>query len=330
VLWATETTLVTYAAGVPPLEIVALAFAAAAMLSPAVWWVTGDSPLAAFRQPLSVWLVTVPAITAYHACIYFSLQEAPPAPAALLGGCTPLFIVLGSAFLPGERLRWWHIVGAIAGAEGLICLVIEGGQGFSGGPHRMFYLGCVGAAAGLWGVYSLVSRRFGDVPTSAMGTFYAAAAVLAGIVHLATERWVTPTLVQSAAIAGLGLLPMGLALLIWDYGVKKGDIQALGASSYVEPLIGALLVQFVGAGQLQWPMLISAGVILGGALVASAGLWADDQHVEPSTSSETNALIDQLRTLAVSMREAEATLEEISPSSNRLMPSQPIRKSKAA
>jgi drug/metabolite transporter (DMT)-like permease len=87
-------------------------------------------------------------IVAYHACIYFALQEAPPAPAALLGGCTPLFIVLGSAMLPGERLRWWHIAGAIAGAEGLVCLVLEGGESFAGGRTRPFILHASGRQPG--------------------------------------------------------------------------------------------------------------------------------------------------------------------------------------
>jgi hypothetical protein len=101
---------------------------------------------------------------------------------------------------------------------------------------------------------------------------------------------------------------MGLALLAWDYGVKKGDIQALGASSYVEPLIGGVLVHFVGAGQLQWSMLISAVVILGGALVAGAGLWAVDEEPESSDDSAVDAMVERLRVVSATMHEAEATL----------------------
>ncbi len=32
-------------------------------------------------------------------------------------------------------------------------------------------------------------------------------------------------------------LPVGLAFYTWDYGVKKGDIQLLGAASYAAPLL---------------------------------------------------------------------------------------------
>jgi drug/metabolite transporter (DMT)-like permease len=125
-LWATETTLITYTTGIPPIQTVALAFGFAAALSPAVWLITGDGPLEAFRHPLRVWLLIVGALVAYHACIYYATQLAPPAPAALLRGTTPLMFVIGSALLPGARLRWWHVLGAGMGFDGVIMLIDSG------------------------------------------------------------------------------------------------------------------------------------------------------------------------------------------------------------
>jgi drug/metabolite transporter (DMT)-like permease len=273
-LWATETVLVTFVQGLPTLEIVALAFAAASLLSPVAWKMTGGKPLDAFRQPLSMWLVTVSCLVLYHACIYYAVHRVPATPAALLHGATPLFIVLGSALLPGERLRWWHLAGAACGASGMYWLV-DTGSDEALNSSSAFYLACIGVAAGLWGVYSLVSRRFGDVPTGAMGTFYAAAAIVAGIGHLLFETWVTPNLQQIAIIAALGLLPMGIALYLWDYGVKRGDIQALGAASYVEPLIGAFLVVVAGQGGFQWTMLVAGLLIIGGSIIAAGSLLGD-------------------------------------------------------
>ena len=82
ILWATETTLITFTTALPPLQTVALAFMFASLLSPLVWWSTGTHPLAAFKQPPIVWAVTVVALVGYHACIYYATQKAPPAPAA--------------------------------------------------------------------------------------------------------------------------------------------------------------------------------------------------------------------------------------------------------
>ena len=272
-LWATETTLITYTTAIPPLQTVTIAFACAALLSPFLWLVTGTSPLAAFRQPASVWLLTIGSLSGYHACIYYATQQAPPAAAALLQGTTPLMIVIGSALLPGERLRWWHVVGAGLGLCGVSMLIEIGRESRASDLDAAFYLSLIGIAAGLWGLYSVASRRLPDVPSATLGVFYLACAAVLAIAHVAVETWVEPSVAEWTAIAALGIVPMGLAICFWDYGVKHGDIQALGAFSYVEPFIGAVLVALFTTGVLGWDLLWSGVLVLGGAALASANLW---------------------------------------------------------
>jgi hypothetical protein len=93
-----------------------------------------------------------------------------------------------------------------------------------------------------WRLYSVFARTMPEVPTSALGMFYAASAAVSFVAHLALEDWVQPNGAEWLAMAALGCLPMGLAIYFWDHGLKRGDIQALGAFSYVEPFIGAVLV----------------------------------------------------------------------------------------
>jgi drug/metabolite transporter (DMT)-like permease len=289
-LWATETTLITYTTGIPPIQTVALAFAFAAALSPAVWLITGDGPLVAFRHPLRVWLLIVGALVAYHACIYYATQLAPPAPAALLQGTTPLMIVIGSALLPGERLRWWHVLGAGMGFVGVIMLIDSGEAAAGANGDAVLHLSLIGVAAALWGLYSIASRGLPDVPSSALGSFYIAAALVSFGLHFAVEDWVVPTREEWAAIAALGILPMGLAIYFWDFGVKHGDIQALGAFAYVEPFVGAVLVALFANGVLGLDLLWSGALVVGGAAIASTGLWRPAQPVaeplEPAIPGE--------------------------------------------
>jgi drug/metabolite transporter (DMT)-like permease len=285
-LWATETTLITYTTAIPPIQTVALAFGFAALLSPLVWMVTGTSPLVALRFPARVWFLVVGALVVYHACIYYATQRAAPAPAALLQGTTPLVIVLGSALLPGEKLRWWHVCGAILGFLG-VAMLVERGAGEDTGPDAILHLGLIGAAAALWGLYSVTSRSLPHVPSAALGAFYVAAALICFGLHLCVERWVLPGPEEWLAIAGLGLLPMGLALYLWDFGVKHGDIQALGAFSYVEPFIGALLVAICARGMLGVDMLWSGGLVVGGAIMASTSLWRQATGPEGDGPVET-------------------------------------------
>src|SRR4051794_11133305 len=83
----------------------------------------------AFYFPSSVgpppggWLLIVPPRAAPPPCFSSAVRRPPAAPAALLQGCTPLLIVLGSAFLPGERPHWWHWIGAAVGMAGTVALI---------------------------------------------------------------------------------------------------------------------------------------------------------------------------------------------------------------
>ena len=88
-LWASEPTLVTFAGDVPPLQIIALAFGAIGLVSPVVWRATGISAVAALRQPIGAWLLTVVALLAFHTCMYHAVQNTGPAGAALLQAFTP-------------------------------------------------------------------------------------------------------------------------------------------------------------------------------------------------------------------------------------------------
>jgi drug/metabolite transporter (DMT)-like permease len=275
VLWATETTLINLVRHIPPLETVALAFGFAALLMPFMWLLTRQNPFEAFKLPKRVWLLMVSSLLGYHSCIYFATQRAPAAPAALLHGATPLLIVIGSAFLPGERLRWWHLIGAALGFCGVLFLIDTGGtaDAAAGATNAVLYLSLIGIAAGLWGLYSVITRGLPDVPTSSLGLFYATSAVIAAVAHLALEGWVAPAPGEWLAIAGLGILPMGLAIYCWDFGVKRGDIQALGAFSYSEPFIGAVLVAVVTHAVLRVDLLWSGALVVTGAVIASASLW---------------------------------------------------------
>jgi drug/metabolite transporter (DMT)-like permease len=299
-LWATETTLINLAPGIPPLEIVALAFGFAAMMTPLVWLSTGENPFDAFKLPKWVWLVMVLSLVGYHSCIYFATQRAPAAPAALLQGTTPLLIVLGSALLPGERLRWWHMLGAGLGFCGVLSLINAGGTEVQTTGNAIFYLSLIGIAAGLWGLYSVVTRSLADVPTSSLGMFYGASAILAMLAHLCLERWVTPTPGAWLVVAGLGVFPMGLAIYFWDYGVKRGDIQALGVFSYAEPFIGAALVALVTGAAMRLDFLWSGALVVAGAVVASASFWKQEEVAKASSANTEKSIAATIANLPAS------------------------------
>jgi drug/metabolite transporter (DMT)-like permease len=136
----------------------------------------------------------------------------------------------------------------------------------------MGYLAAAGCAL-TWALYSVLSRRFRDVPTAVVAGFCIATAILSALAHLLFERTNWPeTATQWMAVLALGLLPVGAAFYVWDHGVKRGDIQLLGASSYLAPLLSTAALTAAGFGAFSGRVLLAAILITGGAALASRDL----------------------------------------------------------
>jgi drug/metabolite transporter (DMT)-like permease len=273
-MWAVLALLTTLSGTVPPFQLVAMSFAVAFALALVKWIVARENPLRYLRQAPPVWLVGVYGLFGYHALYFTALRSAPAVEASLIAYLAPLLIILFSAFLPGERLRWYHLVGAAAGLLGAAVLV-TGGKAEIGFKAEFLtgYLAAL-ACALIWSSYSVLSRRFAHVPTDIVGGYCAAAALIGLACHLVFETTVWPQSgLEWFAVLGLGLGPVGAAFFTWDHGCKRGDIKALGASMYAAPLLSTIVLIVFGQAALTWAVAAACLLITGGAAIAAAGLF---------------------------------------------------------
>ena len=261
--------LFTAASGkVPPFQLLAMTMALGGGIG-AVSWLWRPSGIGALRQPWNVWALGVGGLFGYHFFYYTALRNAPPVEAGLIAYLWPLLIVVFSALLPGERLRWFHIAGAVLGLAGT-GLIVTGGRGFSFNPDYGFGYAAAAICALTWSTYSVVSRRFSAVPTDAVAGFCLVGATLSALCHVSFEATVWPqTALEWLAVLGLGLMPVGAAFYVWDFGVKRGDIQVLGAAAYAAPLLSTLILIGAGFGDATWSVLIACLLITGGAVLAA-------------------------------------------------------------
>ena len=277
-LWATLALFTTATGGVPPFLLLSLTFGIAFAVSLLRWLFLARRDPAAFRnlfrQPPAVWVLGIVGLFGYHALYFTALDNAPPVEASLIAYLWPLLIVLLSALLPGEKLHWTHLVGGALGLAGAAMLVAQRGGGVSfEAQYLTGYLAALGCAF-TWSIYSVLSRKFGTAPTDLVGAFCGATALLGIIAHSLTETAVWPAGAgEWAAVVALGLGPVGLAFFVWDYGVKRGDIKALGACSYASPLLSTLLLILAGKAAATATVLAACALIVGGAVVASRDLW---------------------------------------------------------
>lgn len=265
-MWSLLAWLTAASGNVPPLQLTAMAFAVGGILGLGVIAALGR--LGEVRQPWQAWAVGVGGLFGYHLMYFTALRAAPPVEAGLIAYLWPLLIVLFSALLPGERLRWYHVVGALLGLAGTV-LVVTKGQGVSIDTGYMpGYLAAL-ACALIWSVYSILSRRLAAVPTGAVAGFCIATAILSGIAHLALEVTVWPSGLEWLAVLALGALPVGAAFYVWDYGVKHGDIQVIGASAYAAPLLSTAVLMLTGYASPTLALALAAVLIAGGGVLAS-------------------------------------------------------------
>ncbi len=284
-MWATLAPLTALTGRVPPFQLVATSFLLAFLIGSAWTGLHGGNPLRHFRQPLAAWVLGVGGLFGFHFLYFLALRGAPPVEANLVNYLWPLLIVVFSALLPGERLRWWHAAGAAAGLAGTMLLVLRGGPdaGAQGiGPaiaaaHLPGYAAALGSAV-IWAAYSVLRRRLGrsgTTPTDALAAFCLVTAILSLLCHLALEETVWPADAAGwAALLGLGLGPVGAAFFVWDYGVRHGDIRALGALSYLAPLLSTLLLVAFGLAPNHEAVWAACALIAGGSLLASRDLLA--------------------------------------------------------
>jgi len=260
--------LMTAASGtMPPFQLSAITFAIGS-LPGIVTFAFRPERIRQLHQPVKVWATGVLGLFGYHFLYFTALRNAPAVEAGLIAYLWPLLIVVGSALLPGERLRWYHVVGALAGLAGTVLIVAKNGIDFD--PAYGFGYLAAFLCAFTWAGYSLITRRFEAVSTDVVTGFCLATSLLSALCHLGLETTVWPeSASQWAAVVGLGLFPVGLAFYAWDHGVKNGDIQILGASSYAAPLLSTLILTLFGFAEPSLRIAIACVLITGGAILAA-------------------------------------------------------------
>src|SRR4051812_36917103 len=267
-LWSLLALFTAASGATPPFQLAAMTFAVGGLLG-AASWLFRPARMIALRQPARVWALGVGGLFGYHALYFAALRLAPPAEAGLVNYFWPLLIVLFSALLPGERLRAAHVAGACLGFLGLVALT-AGRGGLALDPKAAPGYACALVAAFVWAGYSVLSRRFGEVPTDAVAGFCLATAVLSLAAHLAFETTVWPaTAGQWAAVMALGIGPVGAAFYLWDIGVKRGDIRLLGIASYATPVASTLILVLAGYAEPTLSLALACALIAAGALVAT-------------------------------------------------------------
>ncbi len=251
---------------VPPFVLLGVAFSTSGLVALVRW--------RAWRVPLKVLAVGVAGIFGYHFLYFRAFAHAPAVEVNLINYLWPLLIVaLSPLLLPGYRLGWRHILGALLGLGGA-ALIATGGQFSLQSRYLAGYL-LAGATALSWALYSLLTKRLPRFPTETVGVFCLLSGLLAWAGHFATGGSAAELAALSPgvwlALILIGLGPMGAAFYFWDAALKRGDPRTIGSLAYLTPLLSTLNLIVFGGQHLTWVTGAAMVLIVSGAVVGSAG-----------------------------------------------------------
>jgi drug/metabolite transporter (DMT)-like permease len=271
-MWSLLALFTIGSAPVPPLLLNAICFGIGGLIG-LIWTArTGFGVLRGVSW--KVYAFGTVGLFGYHLLYFTAFRLSPTAETGLIAYLWPLFIVLFSGLLPGERLRAQHVIGALIAFAGAAVIVMgRTGDGQASTLGLLLAFAC----ALTWAGYSVLSRRLGAVPTESVTVFCLATALLSVVTHLALEQTVWPEdILGWAAVLALGIGPVGAAFFTWDIGMKRGDIQLLGVASYAAPLLSTLALVLAEIAKPTWTIALAAVLTTAGtALAARASAGKD-------------------------------------------------------
>lgn len=238
-LWAAESTLVVYLASIPPLQLVAIVGGIGFLAS--LIRVTVTNRWHTLKQPVRTWVVGTVSFTLVQACYATAFQYAPPAGVDMIYYLWPIEVILLSNFIIGERFSLSHIFATGVAMLGMLLLFMDVflSENTPWESTHLVGYGLAFIASLAWTTYTLFTRRYSNLSSAMVGGYMGFSSLFTGIGHFLFETTVTPDADQWVLMLFYGISIVGIAYLLWDYGLKRGHYQTLNVLSYTVPM-GAL------------------------------------------------------------------------------------------
>lgn len=263
--------------GMPPISAGAERFAIAGVLLLGLLTATGSLDLRLLRAHLpALAAVGVLGVLGFNLAMFLGLRSTTPFNAALIMATTPLWTLLLSALLEGERIDRWRGAGLLSGLAG-VALVVSGGS-----PARLAQLqlspgdALVGGGALSWALATVISRRYLRGVDARQTTTWSI--VIGGAAMLLLGAWREHPLqaaAQAPASVHWGLLYLAvcssvLGYLFWFDATRRLGAARTAAFFNLVPVF-TLLVSLAG-GQVPHPaQLLGVVAVIGGVVLASRG-----------------------------------------------------------
>lgn len=196
---------------------------------------------------LVIWFAAIPHITI--------------ADTTAIGFTAPIFVMLGAAWMFGERMRWERWVAAAIGFAGVLIVVAPQLTG-SGGAYALLML----ASSPVFALSFLMTKSLTKTEGTALIVIWQSISITLLSLPLAIMDWHAPTATQWLTFAFCGLLGSGgHYMLTRSFSVT--DISATQSIKFLD------LVWATAIGWIMFSDRPSQFTLIGGAVICASTLW---------------------------------------------------------
>lgn len=200
----------------------------------------------------------------------------------LLNYFWPTAIILCSIAIAGVRVYrpTWFVIGTLVVTLSLALEIL--GPAYLGKPHHlttsdMWLAGLTFLGAISWGLYSALTKRFGEISGGSRATpFYqVGVGILAPLVLLTMHAGpvTSPGISSMFAYGALSFLIISqfVAFKCWDLGVSRGSIVVLSLFADFIPWISLFFAALLLGAEIGWLTIVSAVSLVIGAMLTRVG-----------------------------------------------------------
>ncbi len=223
-------------------------------------------------------LLTVLALSSvvfFNTFVYVGLRTTQAINGVLLSSCIPLFILLATWWMDGQRASRRQLIGMALSFLGILAIVTRGewqrlaDLGFHEGDLWIL------VAVPIWAFYSVLLKR---KPAALSGLPLVAIFSAIGVLVLAPAYvlemlyWVPPVVPSWEALAGvayIGVFASVAAFVCWNAGVAAVGANIAGFTVHLLPLFGTLLAILFLGEQPRLFHVAGFAAILAGVLLAT-------------------------------------------------------------
>jgi drug/metabolite transporter (DMT)-like permease len=219
-------------------------------------------------------LLGVLAVPLNQFAFILGIKYTTPANASLIYAMTPIFALIFSALLLGEKINFYKIVGVILSFVGIGVILGESGlslrlENLKGDVIIMF-------GAMFWALYSILGRKM----IVKYGALYvtAVAVMIGSLIYLpfGLYDFVKFDMAKVSFGSYLGVIYLGVGTSIfgyflWYYAIGKIEASKVVIFTNGQPLMTAILSMLIFGNPITLPFLIGGTLVIAGVILVQLG-----------------------------------------------------------